>query len=109
MHFCINLPYSSRSFNKLTIRMAKTCLPIKIASYKMRADDILLDSYLKRYYDIGLRKAAFKVLSNCVYTDMGDHLSALLRDDSLKEIARLIAHGCLGIRGSDILRYAMVA
>ncbi len=78
-----------------------------IIRYKLKADDKILENYLKENYRISLKQACLKLALNAKITyDSSSTYIITFPTTSLKNLAQLITYGTGKILGSPILQRA---
>lgn len=78
-----------------------------IKSYPLKASDIILDNYIKQYYNTTLKDLCIKLLlSLTFYEDNDGNIILMFKDHKYDKLARLITYGNGATPGSKILQTA---
>lgn len=98
------LPLSKVLFYNLCIRDAKA----SIVRFKMYANELIIDSFLKKHYSKGLKPICLQLVDKLIPNQISDNeLLFTFVDEEADQIARLITYGDGQMLGSKILIQAL--
>lgn len=78
-----------------------------ILCYPMRAEELVLDNFLKQHLHFGLKEGCLKILAKCKILEAKPGIvTVIINDRNADRLARLITYGTDEIYGSRILKEA---
>jgi hypothetical protein len=78
-----------------------------IRAYPMRAQELLLDAYLRQHYKKSLKNICIELLSSCTLHQKEKSFLILYKNPEHDKLAQLITYGNALVGGSNILKYAL--
>lgn len=78
-----------------------------IRAYPMRAQELLLDAYLRQHYKKSLKSICIELLSSCTLHQKEKTFLIIYKNPEHDKLAQLITYGNNLVGGSNILKYAL--
>ena len=78
-----------------------------IRAYPMRAQELLLDAYLRQHYKKSLKNICVELLSSCTLHQKEKSFLIIYKNPEHDKLAQLITYGNALVGGSNILKYAL--
>lgn len=106
MFFSIENKLADKAFMKTKVfTNAKTI----ILNHTIRVEEVKLNEYLKKEFNLNLISACIYILTHCkIQQDKDDNIIILFENKKIDNLAALITYGNLEVPGSKLLKEAFM-
>lgn len=106
MFFLIENKLANRPFMKVKVLTDAKSI---ILNHNIRVDEVKLNEFLKKEFNLNLISACMYLLSNCkIQQDKDSNIIVLFNTKKMDKLATLITYGNLEIKGSKLLKEAFM-